>query len=233
MRFFSCARRERQRKGTDMADFRYNGAYASFVAADKPSGELMQGADFCVGDPLTVEFRTQDGERVAWLVNRWGAFAGKLDSEASRTLAIAEARGWKLQGVLSFVAFTDSPEPGYYWGQAALVCYDPEYGSVFEPWIGAVSAKIADGVRIDVNLSEQQVDRVIESGGAWLPAGRVEIPKPEQGKTAILKDRRTASESLIELGRQRRPGCMVVGWIFNIAFVAGVVALVLHLCGVF
>ena len=216
-----------------MGDFRYTGAYASFVAADKPSGKLLQGADFAVGDPLEVEFRVEDGETVAWLTNRWGRAAGKLDAEASRSLSIAAARGWRLRAFLSFVAFTDLPEPGYYWGQAALLCYDPAYEDAFEPWIAAVAAKIADGARVDVNLTEQQVDRVLEQGAAWLPSGRVEKPEPEQGKTAILKERRSASESLVEMGRERRPGCMVVGWIFDIALVLGVIAMVLHLCGVF
>lgn len=215
-----------------MADLRYLGAYASFLPADLAAGELLQGADFAVGDPLDVEFRVENGETVAWLVNRWGGAAGKLDAEASRTLAIAKTREMELRAALSFVAFTDAPEPGYYWGQAALVCYDPALSEAFDPWFDAIREKMADGARVDVNLESSQVDRVIESGGAWLPAGRVEVPKPEKGKTVILKGHRTASESLIELGRQRRPGCMVVGWTFNIALALGVIALILHWCGV-
>ncbi|MBR2789818.1 MAG: hypothetical protein IKD70_04275 [Eggerthellaceae bacterium] len=216
-----------------MTDFRYQGAYASFLPADLAAGELLQGADFVVGDPLDVEFRVEAGETVAWLKNRWGGYAGKLDAEVSRTLSIARAREMELRAVLSFVAFTDAPEPGYYWGQAALVCFDPGLRQVFEPWLESLQAKLAEGARVDVNLGPAEVDRIIESGGTWLPSARVDLPKPEQGKTVVLKSHRTASEGLIELGRQRRPGCMVVGWTFNVLFALGVIALVLHLCGVF
>lgn len=222
-----------------MADYRYYGAYASFVAADKAAGELLQGADFIVGDEFTVEFRGapdaetagQNGE-VAWVKNRFGAYAGYLDADISRELRIVAARGWTMRAFLSFVAFTDSPEPGFYWGQVALACYDPLLEDAFDPWCRALAAKIAEGARVSVNLATAEVDRVLESQGTWLPSARADIPKPEVGKTAILKQSRSFSEKMVDLGRERRPGCMVVGWIFNIALVAGVVALILHWVGV-
>ena len=231
-----------------MADYRYFGAYASFVAADKASGELLQGADFIVGDEFSIEFRSSDkpaetdgqpeestgqsGE-VAWVKNRFGAYAGYLDADMSRRLRIVAARGWAMRAFLSFVAFTDSPEPGFYWGQVALVCYDPLLEDAFGPWCKALAEKIAEGARVEVALTTAEVDRVLETQGTWLPSGWADIPKPEKGKTAILKQARSFSEKMVDLGREQRPGCMVVGWIFNIALIAGVVALVLHLCGVF
>ena len=221
-----------------MEDHRFYGTYASFLAADKPSGELLQGADFIVGDTFDIEFRTEDGTvsptgEVAWVKNRFGTYAGYLDDEASRNLRICAARGWTLRALLSFVAFTDSPEPGFYWGQVALLCFDPMHTEVFDVWTAALAEKFAEGVRVQVALGPADVDKVIESGGSWLPAARADIPMPEQGKTAILKKTRSLSERMIEQGRARRPGCMVVGWAFNIALVAGAIALVLHLCGVY
>ena len=242
-----------------MEDYRYWGAYASFVPAGKTQGELLQGADFLVGDVFDFEFRAEgdvpqakgktsgladdasdeaagqtgiSGE-IAWVRNRFGGYAGALDAQTSRTLRIMMARGWTCRALLSFVAFTDSPEPGFYWGQVACVCYDPLLADVFEPWLRALGEKMAEGARVQVALTVPEIDRVIESGGTWLPEARADIPSPADGKTAVLKRSRSASEKLIELGRDRRPGCMVVGWAFNIALAAGVVALILHLCGVF
>ncbi len=210
-------------------DYRYFGEYATFVPADKPSGELLQGADFVIGEELEIEFRGEE----AWLKNRFGADAGKLDATVARRLRVCAAREWTCKAVLSAVAFSSEPDPGFYWGQAALVCFDPLYAEAFDAWLEAVRAKVADGARVQVALTEPEVDKVLESRGTWLPAGRAEVPFPEEGKSVILKDHRTFSENMIELGRQRKLGCLVVGWVFNIALIAGVAALVLHLVGVF
>ena len=233
-----------------MEDYRYFGTYATFTAADKTAGELLQGADFIVGDTFDIEFRSEAPGRepasaaagegspspageTAWVRNRFGGYAGYLDPTTSRTLRVMAAQGRTIRALLSLVAFTDTPEPGFYWGQVALLCYDPAFAGPFEAWTRTLSEKLAEGARVQVALTPSEVDRVIETNGAWVPTARADIPKPATGKTAILKQTRSASERMIELGRQRRPGCMVAGWVFNIALVAGIVALVLHLCGVF
>ena len=221
-----------------MEDNRFFGAYASFLAADKPSGELLQGADYIIGDTLDIEFRTEDGTvsptgEVAWVKNRFGGYAGYLDEDASHKLRICAARGWTLRALLSFVAFTDSPEPGFYWGQVALLCFDPMFADIFDAWTAALASKFAEGARVHVALNTADVDKLIASGGTWVPAARADIPMPEQGKTAILKKTRSFSDRMVEQGRERRPGCMIIGWVFNIALGAGIIALVLHLFGVF
>lgn len=215
-----------------MEDYRFFGAYATFIPEDKSHGELLQTADFPIGTDLNIEFRTTRGYQIAWLRNKYGKDVGALDADISRTLSIITARGWTIHAILNFVAYSDEPEPGQYWGQVALIAYDKALDQVFSPWTANIAEKIQSGVRPDISLSPAQVDRVIESGGTWLPSARV--PKPEgQGRTAIVKDHLTFSEKIVELGRQRKPGCMVAGWIFNILVVAGLVALILHWCGVY
>ena len=250
-----------------MQDFRYFGTYATFTAPDKQTGELLQGADFIVGDAFDLVLRTgesadegavgavadesaggagdnaatraNDGAaasaptelpgEIVWVRNRFGGFAGYLDSETSRQVRLMQARGHTVRALLSLVAFTDTPDPGFYWGQVAIFGYDPAFEQAFSAWEAALSAKLAEGARVQVALSPAEVDKVLESGGTWLPTARADIPKPEVGKTAILKQTRSLSERMIELGRARRPGCLVVGWVFNIALVAGLIWLVVRL----
>jgi t-SNARE complex subunit (syntaxin) len=41
----------------------------------------------------------------------------------------------------------------------------------------------------------------------------------------MLKSHRTFNEKMIELARQRKPGCMIIGWLFIIVVVTVIVIL--------
>lgn len=209
----------------------YFGAYARFSTESKLAAAELSGADNIVGDRYRIEFRTEDDITRAWLVNRFGGDAGFLDPALSRRLSILAAREWVLSAYLSFVAYTDSGDPGEYWGEMALICYDPKYEHAFGVFAQRVSAKLADGIRPEVNLGDQGISSVIESDGDWLPKRTIPLPKKAKG-SAIIKSRRSASEKLIEQGRKGNAGCYVVSWIFILVVVA-LVLFGLHSCGVF
>ena len=210
---------------------RYFGAYVRFDTKSKKDAAALLGADNLVGDVFEVVFETEDGVNVAWMKNRFGAWIGYFDASLSRQLSILQARGWRLQAILSFVAFTDSPEPGHYWGQAALICYDSELGQAFDPFIAGVASRLMDGVRPEVELGDQAVASIVESKGAWQPKKTVAFPKKQNG-TVIMKSRLKMSEKLIEQGRKGNKGCYAVSWIFLLLLVA-LVLFGLKSCGLF
>ena len=185
---------------------RYFGTYARFNTLSKKDAAILLGADNPIGDVFEIVFQTDNGVSTAWMKNRFGALIGFLDAELSRQLSILAAREWKLQALLSFVAFTDHPEPGHYWGQVAIICYDS-------------------------NLGEQGVEQVISSNGNWTPKQTVAFPPKEAG-TVIMKSRRKMSEKLIEQGRKGNKGCYAVSWLFLLALVA-LALFSLKSCGAF
>ena len=132
---------------------------------------------------------------------------------------------------LSYVAFTDSPQPGKYWGEAAIMAYDPSVADEFKTFTSNMFNIMKDGVRPDISLSPQAIDAVIKNKGNWAPNKTIDIPKMNHG-SALVKSRRTMSEKLIEKGRKGNIGCYIVSWIFNIGLLAGVVLLILYLVGV-
>ena len=93
---------------------------------------MLLGADNLVGDVFNIEFITEEGVRTAWMKNRFGALVGFFEPGTARELSLCEAKGFKLQALLSFIAYSESPDPGRYWGEAALVCYDPKNAAAFE-----------------------------------------------------------------------------------------------------
>lgn len=210
---------------------RYFGTYARFDTRSKKDAAALLGADNLIGDVFEIVFQTDEGSSVAWMKNRFGQLIGFFDSSFSRELSILAARGWKLQALLSFVAFTDRPEPGHYWGQAAVICFDANLEQTITPFIASTSARLSDGVRPDVDLGEQAVDQLVSSNGTWVPKKTVPFPQKEEG-TVIMKSRRKMSEKLIEQGRKGNKGCYAISWLFLLLLVA-LALFGLKSCGIF
>ena len=204
-----------------MEDLRYFGRYVRFVTDSRDYGGALVGADNIIGDNYEIEFITEEGVQFAQLKNRFGAIVGRLDASDSRQVGICRARGWTIRALLSFVAFTEHPEPGFYWGEVALICNDKRYDEVFDVFAERVATELGKAVRPDVALGSQGVDKVIEAKGQWLPNTRTDYPKLEAG-SVFMKRRRRFSEGFIEAGRAGNKGCYAVSVLFLITVAAAV-----------
>ncbi|MBQ9004649.1 MAG: hypothetical protein IJ087_22665 [Eggerthellaceae bacterium] len=201
-------------------DQSYEGFYARFETPSKPVGSMLMGADSLVGDDFKVEFRTEDGRVVAWLRNKFDAEVGFLDVEGSRRLQLANAREQKIRAVLSFVAYSDSPDPGLYWGEVAVFCFNPAYAKEMDAFVDRVRAKMADGVRPDINLRSSGVQKIFDEPG-WVPTETVPLPNKAKGM-AVLKDHQSMSEKMIEQGRAGNRSCYAVSIVFIVVIVLAV-----------
>ncbi len=209
----------------------YYGAYARFDTVSKKEASTLVGADNLVGDVFEIVFVTENGQVVAWARNKFGRNIGFFDTVVSRKLSILNARGWTLKAILSFIAYTDTPEPGHYWGEMALICFDPSFDASFSNFLQGLCSKLEEGIRPNIDLSESGISQVIESEGSWIPKKREPLPERKTG-TVIMKSRRKMSEKVIEQGRKKNKGCYVLSWAFLIALFVGIVIL-LKSCGVF
>ena len=195
----------------------YEGYYARFDTPDKAVGSMLMGPDNLVGDDYEVFFKTEEGRVVAWVKNKFGVETGFFDVDTSRKLQLANARDMTIRAVLSYVAYSDEPDPGLYWGQMALFCFAPKYADEMNPFIDRVAAKIGEGIRPAINLGGQAVSKLIDDP-AWFPTETMPLPQKEAGM-AVLKDHRSMSEKMIEQGRAGNKGCYAV----SIAFIVIVV----------
>ena len=211
-------------------DSSYEGFYGRFDTPSKKTGALLMGADYLVGDDFTVEFRTEGGRVVAWLRNKFDAEVGFMDVDASRKLQLANARGQKIRALLSFVAYSDMPDPGVYWGEVAFICFNPAYAEEMDAFADRVAARMADGVRPNIDLGSAAVKKIFDEP-EWVPTDTVPLPKKETGM-AVLKDRQSISEKMIEQGRGGNKGCYAVSWVFIIVVVLVVAFFVARAFGV-
>ena len=205
----------------------YEGFYARFDTPDKAIGSMLMGPDHLVGDDYEVFFKTEEGRVVAWVKNKFGAETGYFDANASRKLQLANARDQQIRAVLSYTAYSDEPDPGLYWGQMALFCFNPSYAEEMNAFVDRVAAKIAEGVRPDIDLGSQAVDKLLNEKD-WLPGNTMPLPQKEVGM-AVLKDHRTMSEKMIEQGRRGNKGCYAVSYIFIAIVVVAIAFFVFNL----
>lgn len=201
---------------------KYFGKYVRFETESKKAASGLLGADNLIGDVYDIVVEIVDGAQKAWLVSRFDERVGFFEPELSRKVSIMQAQGMTCKAVLAFVAFTDHPDDGVYWGKVALVCFNPAYADEFGAFLQKLSAKLADDVHPKIDLSGERVEKVIETGGEWFPTQTSSITSKEKG-TAIVKRRRSMTDKLVEQGRAGNKGCYVLSWVFLLALVAGIV----------
>ena len=178
----------------------------------------MMGADDLVGNPYDVSMEGQDGRMVAWISNKFGAKRAFLDEQDSQRIQLALAQGREVRALLSFVAYTDAPEPGYYWGQVAVFCFEPSVAQPVEAFIQRVGQRLAEGVRPKIDLGPEAVRKMLDDP-QWMPGETVPLPKKEVGM-AVLKDHQSLGDKMVEQGRARNKGCYAVSWLFILAIIA-------------
>lgn len=209
----------------------YFGTYHRFETASKKEAGRLLGADNLVGDLYHIDCTMEGTTHKAWLVSRFDQRIGYFDEDFSRDLSILAARDLTLVAVLSFIAFTESPEPGHYWGEVAVVAYEPAQADDFETFVQNVAMRMQDGIRTNVSFEPDGVNRIVESRGTWIPEKTIPLPQKEKG-TVIMKSRRSLSERAIEQGRKGNKGCYLVSWAFLLALVAGAL-FAMKSCGLF
>ena len=200
----------------------YFGTYVRFYTKDKKEGAALAGPDNAVGDIGTIVWHTDENHRQqAWLKNPYGLEIGYLDAETSYKLAIYQAKNWEIRYVLSFVAYSDSPSPGMYWGEVALIAYKPRYAQQFERFLKTFARLASEGLRPDPHLGLRAIESVISDPSSWKPSAKVKIPR--NSGTSILKEYRTVHDKLLDQARRKNPGCYVISWMFIAAVIAGLV----------
>ncbi len=199
----------------------YFGTYADFETISKKDASMLLGASNAVGDVYNIDVVIEGGKHIAWIVSLYGERIGYLNPKLSKRISLAKAQGLVCKAILSFVAYTENPEGGRYWGQVALICFKDDHAQAFENFIKNVSKRISNDVRPNVEFGQEGVEKIIESDGSWMPQKNIPLPINEKG-TAYLKRRKRALDTLTEMGRAKNKGCYVASWAFLLLAIAAI-----------
>lgn len=214
-----------------MAENKYYGTYARFDTDDKKEAMLLIGPDNPVGDKYDIEIMESEDGDVAWLKNKFGKMIGHLDAKVTKELKLCKARGWEPHAYLSFLAYSEEPKPGFYWGEVAIMAYSPAINAPMANFEKKLMESMSNGTRPNISFGEGSLQQIIDTNGSWFPTDRVKMPTLDK-RSAIVKDHQSANERIIEESRKGNKGCYAA----TIAFYAAVIIVILfglHSCGVF
>lgn len=214
-----------------MTEIGYFATYARFNTVDKEAAGAFLGADNIIGSVFSLEHEITPEVNRAWIVNPFGKRMGYVDASVAEQFDLCKAKGWTTEALLALVAFTEEPEPGEYWGEVVIVSYDPTYEAAFSVFVENLGKQLSKGIRPDVSLGRESLQKIVDSQGDWLPSGRVPLPKKEKG-TAWVKTQQTGTELLVEQARKGNIGCTIASWAFLLVLVA-LLIFGLHFCGLF
>ena len=205
-----------------MQDSRYFGQYFRFETVNKKAAGCIIGPDGIMGDEMRIDFRMDGNEVTAWLINRWGADAGYFSAADTRSLQLLAAHGFELHPLYAFLAFSDDLREGNYWGEVAVLAYEPMFSDVFAVFSRKISKLLQEGILPIIDLSPSEINTVLSSGGTWVPERRRAMPAFDKG-TVVVKSRISLMERFIEAGRARKKWTYVVGGVVSIAILAVIV----------
>ena len=204
-------------------DYRYEGFYARFEAPSKKTGSLLVSADVLVGDPFEIVIDAESPNN-ARIVNRFGEAIGSLDANATRRIKLAQARDQIVHAYLAFVAYSELPDPGVFWGNMAIVCLSKTLEDAFADYLATLSKRLGSGVRPNIELGAVEIDRIL-ANRSWFPSSQFGMPEMPSG-SAIVKHKLSLTERIVEQGRKRNPLMYVVSILFTVAVVGGIIWLI-------
>lgn len=205
-----------------MANNEFFGTLERVTVIDKKANNALSGGEGVIGCRVSFEF-TQDGEGNPFVkvLSPNGVSFGGFSPEFSQTLTELHDSGRVCTGILSLVGFTDGEG---YWGEFAVLAYNPDEADAWETFITTLAEKYAQGHRPDIDITQKTSRHIVETGGTWCDLKKAKDPKLKGGE-AIVKRHRTARDNLVDQAVKGNKGC----WVGTVVFWVAVAALIVFL----
>lgn len=202
----------------------YYGKYKIAYPFDSNSAAKLISADNIIGDIYKVTIDRKDDSHLAYVTNRFKQTPAYFDEETSRELAIAKAKDMNIYAILSIVGFSESENKSQYWAEFAIIGFPKSKKDCFDSFVLNLASSIKNGKRLNIELSDNDFEKVLKTNGDYLPTTKFPFPDKRQG-TVFLKKSISLKEKLIEQARNKNIGCSIVGWIFLLLIITGLLYL--------
>jgi hypothetical protein len=215
--------REQSKTRLANVDEVYEGWYGSFAPQDEEGKAFLGGPDGIVGTKLA--FRAFDGG--IGVLARDGRCVALLDEVPAARLSRVLEAGWTIHALLAYTVYC--VEDKSFTGHFACVCYDPKLDAriteALEAFVRAIAERIASGATPQLDLSQEQFVRVVESKGSWYLTRDLPLPKLPEG-SVFYRRRRTFNDRLVSAGLEGNKGCLVASWTGTALIALALLALV-------
>ena len=206
----------------------YQGFYADIEVDPKGGRGYLIGAEAIIGSSIASRADRSDGQNRRLLQDREGKAIGYIKGEDAIRLNDLEARGFKICCYLALVTYTVADRS--FGAQVAWMAFYPgagsEYLATFTEFTKNIADRISHGTRPRLRLQQNQIGKVLESGGSWFFTNDEAAPSLPKG-TQSYKRKKSLTDNLVAVALVHRPGCTVAASVFWIALIALIVWLII------
>jgi hypothetical protein len=188
----------------------YQAFYLRFDAYGKRGQSYLGGAEGIVGTKLFVK----NGDEGLGLAARDEQYIALFDGEAAEQIHPLLELGWTLHFTLAFSLY--SSEGKTFTGEVACMCYSPELDgaaqSALEAFVDGITNRIGAGTHPELELTQEQFVKVVESDGAWFLTKELPYPQLPKG-TVYYRRRKSVNDRLVAQALDGNKGCVVASWV--------------------
>ncbi|MCL2756802.1 MAG: hypothetical protein FWD43_01840 [Coriobacteriia bacterium] len=197
----------------------YDGFYFMFSSTDKRSASFLAGGEGIIGLALKLAF---DDEGLSILA-RDGSVVARIEGQAANRLREHHDKGWVINAALATTLYHEKEKR--FAAEVACLCFDAEFDETHSQALTTftknIIGRINAGLRPALELEQQQLDKVIESKGAWYLTKNTPSSPKEKGMM-YYKRRRTWADYLVVAAMNGNIGCQIANIVFWIGLVAAI-----------
>jgi len=205
----------------------YQGFYTDIEVDQKAGRSFLIGAEAIIGSSVVSRADKSEGKDIRLLLDRDGKIIGCIRGEDASRLNDLEANGFKICCYLALVTYTVADRS--FGGQVGWMAFYPgassEYLQAFTEFTKNIADRISHGTRPRLRLQQNQLGKVLESGGTWFFTNDEASPRLPKG-TQSYKRKKSLTDNLVAVALVHRPGCTVAASVFWVALIALIVWLI-------
>ncbi|MDR3136563.1 MAG: hypothetical protein LBU07_04000 [Coriobacteriales bacterium] len=207
----------------------YDGFYQLLAPSSIEHGVYFLGAGGIVASTLTLSLSAgaQREANTIWLTAPDGHRLARLPDKPAQRLRAHLARDWHITALIAAV---------YYHAQSrgvsvevAFICWDKSCVAL-AVFSHNIADRLASGDHAGLELSQEQLVRVLKSQGRWFLTKSTPYPPDEMGRV-LYRKRRSGSERLAAYALRHRWGCTVLASLFFLVVLLALAAAIWVIVG--
>ncbi|MCQ2751498.1 MAG: hypothetical protein MJ189_00065 [Coriobacteriales bacterium] len=218
----------------ELANKTYFGFYC--FLENQLENELCQnkGDNISVGQEISIKIDTYLNDYMkelprARVYNLADELVGFLPKNKATQLQQAEQDGFKIRVCVSAVTYDEGIEE--YMAQVAVIAYLPNNTNFFDALCTKMFENIAGGDHVKIQLSEKELQAILNTPVDKIKLETIAFPKLEKGK-AYYKKHATGTEKMVIAASQNKIGCWIGSFAVFAVVGAAIIFIVLKIMGI-
>lgn len=205
-----------------------NHCFAKYILAypqNQKESVTLAGPNSIVGNNFDLRFDIH--KKTCSIINKFNQKVAQVNSKNYDELVLLYNKQFCFRCILTYVAYKDV-NGGKRFGEFLIISFNNKDKQNFSNFCSIIQNKIAHASRPEISLDDFEYKKICETNGSWQPKKFLKWTKLDKN-TAIIKNKISFIERLIEAARNKNPGC----YFFTILFLLIIIAIIVFIVFIF